>query len=166
MTNYHIDLSRKFWERKTTGIACICVETKRHVGCALDFHLKKRIHYKLIINKSRQEYAMLHAICIYYLIRSLLKEINCLIICNDEDFKFVKKYLLILIKEYPLEIVNLFDFKRSLKRNIQSPADNYARHYAKRGLKRKRLGIGMPLNVIEITYSMIEEKWMKLKDCE
>ncbi len=63
-------------------------------------------------------------------------------------------------------IINLFEFKKLLKRNIQSPADNYARHYAKRGLKRKRLGIGVPLNVIEITYSMIENMWKELKNSE
>ncbi len=104
MVDYHIDLSRKFWERKTTGIACICVETKNHVGCALDFHLKKHVHYKLIINKSRQDYAMLYSICIYYLIKDILEEIDCLIICNDEDFKFVKKYLLILTNDYQIKI--------------------------------------------------------------
>lgn len=161
---YHVDLSNKFWKDKTTGIACVESERKRHIGCALGNRVKRYIEKKLYKYEERIERAKLYAICIYYLTRN--EKMDALVICCDENFSIVKHCLLCLFDKSnaPLKIISIIEFRKTLGRSIKSPADNYARAYAKRGMKKMRWNTGAHLNVIEITYAMIKEKWEKIKD--
>lgn len=161
---YHIDLSNKFWKDKTTGIACVEAESKWHIGCALGNRIKRYIERKLYKYEDRIERAKLYAICIYYLTKD--EKIGTLVICCDENFSIVKHCLLCLFDKSntPLKIISIIEFRKILGRSIRSPADNYARAYAKRGLKQLRWNTGTRLNVVEITYSMIKEKWEKIKN--
>lgn len=162
--DYHVDLSVLFFNKGTTGIACVGAITKNHVGCALKGRLKRYIDKTLCKNSVKKEHAKLYAICIYYLIRNNLEDIKRLIICNDEDFTYVKKYLSALLEEttFSFDIVSITEFQRNLGRKIKSLADNFARAYRKRGLKKHRWNEGKRLNVIEITYNMIKDKWKQL----
>lgn len=162
---YHIDLSNKFWKKATTGIACVSSDNKRHVGCALSMQLKKGINKHLTDMKFKKGRAKLYAICIYYLITENISGINKLVICNDEEFKSVRMYLRYMLgKGIKMEIISITDYRKELGRNIKSLADNFARHYAKRGLNELKQSRGLRLNVIKINYAMINTKWEELKD--
>lgn len=164
--NHHVDLSMKLYKRKATGIACLGIPSKRHVGCALSTQLKKNIRKRLFISLIlKEEYAKLYAICIYYLIKDRLNQIKKLIICNDEDFHCVHDYLqqLLIDEKYMPEIISITEFRNGLNRKVKSPADNYAKLYRTRALSKLKWNRGINLNVIEITFSMITEKWEELK---
>ena len=72
-----------------------------------------------------------------------------------------KKYLNLLLNTLPnsINIINITEFQKRLGRKVKSLADNYARAYKKRGLKRNKWHIGIPLKTIEIPYQMIKNKW-------
>lgn len=165
--DYHIDLSNQFHSKKITGIASVGAITKSNNGCGLNRNLKNNIRNKLYNQNIHHESAKLYAICIYYLIKENTENIKRLIICNDEDFKIVKNFLLRLIKEgfkkIEFEIINITEYRKILGRKVNSLADNYARSYAKRALKRTRWNKGKKINVIKITYEMIDKMWKQLK---
>jgi len=163
--DYHIDLSIRLFDKGTTGIACVGAITKKHNGCALSNRLKRYVEKTLCVGSMKQERAKLYAICIYYLIRNNLEDIKTLIICNDEIFNYVREYLYILLNDVPFSfrIISITEFQRKLGRNVKSLADNFAKAYRKRGLKRNRWHVGKKLNVVEINYKMIKNKWNLLK---
>jgi len=162
--DYHIDLSIRLFDKGTTGIACVGAKTKKHNGCALSSRLKKYINKTLCIGSIKEERAKLYAICIYYLIRNKLEDIKTLIICNDENFNYVREYLYLLLNDttFSFRIISITEFQKRLGRKVKSLADNFAKAYRKRSLKRNRWHVGKKLNVVEITYNMIKNKWKQL----
>jgi hypothetical protein len=163
--DYHIDMSEKIFNNKTIGIACVSSKTKTNNGCAIRGNLIKFIQKRLFIGSIKEECAKLYSICIYLLIKDRLDNINTLIICNDEDFNYVKEYLIFLLEgKQKFRIVNITEFKKQLGKNIKSIADNYARTYRKRALKRHLWNKNKPLNVVEVNYSIIESLWKKLEE--
>ena len=161
--DYHIDLSGCFFHKGNTGIACYGSRNKKHKGLVLKSNLKKRIDKILCIGSRKEEYAKLYAICIFYLIKDMLDDIKTLIICNDEDFSYVKFYLEALLPPtISFNIIDIREFQKKLGRNIKSPADNKSKSYRKRGLKKNRWKQGPNLEVVEINYSIIKDKWDEL----
>ncbi len=158
---FHVDLSLRLYEQGTTGIACINSKTKIHNGCALPDRLKRQIE-KNFVGGLRENYAKLYAICIYYLIINKLEEINTLVICNDEEFLYVKEYLYFLLNDSPfrIHIISITEFRKQLGgRKIKSLADNASKSYRKRALKMNKWDIGVKLDVLTITYDMIKNKF-------
>ena len=162
--DFHVDLSIRLYEKGNTGIACVSSKNKKHTGCVLTYRLKQYIKNSLFVGNISEEKAKLYAICIYYLVEDYLEDINTLIICNDEDFTYVKEYLIYLINLNKLnfEIINITEFQKRLGRRVKSLADNYAKIYRKRGLQRNKWHIGKNLNLVELNYEMIKEKWEEL----
>jgi hypothetical protein len=162
--DYHIDLSGCFFHKGNTGIACYGSIEKNHCGCVLKSNLKQKIDNTLCIGSNGEEHAKLYAICIFYLIKDKLKDIKTLIICNDENFIYVKKYLEALLPPIiSFNIIDITEFQKIFGRKIKSLADNKSKSYRKRALKQNRWKHGPNLNVIEITYEMIKQKWEELK---
>jgi hypothetical protein len=163
----YIDMSGRIYKMETIGIASLGINTKKHNGCALKGNLIKFIEKNLCVGSIYEEHAKLYAICIYLLIRNKLHEISSLTICNDEDFYYVKKYLLCLLEQMPsFEIISITEFRNRLGRKINSPADNYAKNYRKRGLNKIKWKHGKILDVVEIKYELIKEYWNKLKEID
>ncbi len=164
--DYHIDMSGRIYKEKTIGIACVGTQTKDHNGCALRGNLIKFIQKNLCIGSVYEEYAKLYAICIFLLIKDKIDDISTLIICNDEDFSYVKEYLLFLIQQendYVPEIISIGDLKKKLGRNVKSLADNFAKCYRKRGLNENKWENGKKLKVINITFELIKDYWSILE---
>ena len=164
--DYHIDMSGRIYKKKTVGIACVGAQTKTNNGCALKGNLIKFIQKNLCIGSVYEEYAKLYAISIFLLVKGKVKDISTLIICNDEDFNYVKEYLLFLIQQEGdslLEIISIGDLKKKLGRNVKSLADNFAKCYRKRALNKNKWENGKKLDVINIDYKTIEEYWKKLE---
>lgn len=157
----HIDMSRRFGQRGNSGIAFKIIETGEHKGMGLSDKLKKELNKNF---KIKNDYAKLYAICIYYLIRDNLADFDVLIICNDEVFLYVKKYLDILFKDYEKyseKIISCLAKLRKITGNkkLRSYADNIANTYRRKvffGLVRQQKGI--PLNIVKINYSKINKK--------
>lgn len=163
--DFHIDMSNRIYKKKTLGIACVGTISKMHNGCALKGNLIKFIQKNLCVGEVKEEHAKIYAICIYYLIKDKIKDINTLIVCNDEEFIYVKEYLLILlgVDSSRFKIISISDFRKILGRKVNSLADNFAKCYRKRALKPIKWKNGKPLNIVEITYNMIKKQWEKLK---
>jgi len=162
--DFHIDMSGRIYKKKTIGIACVGSQTKQHNGCALKSNLIKLIQEKLCAGSIYEEYAKIYAICIYLLIKDKLTRINTLIICNDEEFTYVKEYLLLLINSpNSPEIISIIDLKKKLGRNVKSMADNFAKCYRKRGLNRNKWLNGKALEIVEVNYNIIKKYWDILK---
>ena len=89
--DHHIDMSGRFYEKGVTGISCVSSDTKNHNGCSLKGRTKRYLEKNLFTSSIHEEYAKLYAICIYFLIKNKLENMNTLIICNDENFIYVKK---------------------------------------------------------------------------
>ena len=162
MDDFHVDMSGRIYENKTIGIAVVGTSSKKHHGCAIKGNLIKLVKNRLFKKNIFEDSAKLYSICIYLLIRDIKKEISTLIICNDEDFNRVKRYLGILLQGISFEIINITEFRKRLGRNIGSLADNFAKIYKKRALKPYKWKDGKNLNVISITYNNINENWEKL----
>ncbi|MBA7524779.1 hypothetical protein ES705_16921 [subsurface metagenome] len=163
--DFHIDMSGRLYEKGTVGIACVGSNTKNHNGCALKGKMRRYIEKNLYIGSVYKENAKIYAIAIYFLIRNNLENIDNLIICNDENFLYVREYLYFLLDDFPylINIINITEFQKKLGRKVKSLADNYAKAYKKRGLKRNKWHVGIPLNVVVITFEMIKNKWNLLK---
>jgi hypothetical protein len=163
--DFHVDMSGRIYKKKTIGIACVGTNSGKHNGCALRGNLIKFIQEKLCIGTIMEEHAKLYAICIYYLIKNKLNEIETLIICNDEEFNYVRGYLTILLGQdsSKIKIISIFDLRKQLGRNINSLADNFATSYRKRALKPYKWNIGKQLDVVNITYEIIQQEWIKLE---
>ncbi len=161
MKDYHIDMSVRLYEKDNSGIACINSKTKIHNGCCLSGRCKRLVEKNLCNGTIKEDYARIYAICIYYLIKEKKDEIENLIICNDECFLYVKLYLeeLLGIEKIPFDIISISDLKNKLGKKVKSIAHNKANSYRKRALKKIKWNIGAPLNVVEIDYNMIKEKW-------
>ena len=163
--DFHIDMSGRIYKRKTIGIACVGANSRSHNGCALKGNVIKYIQKNLCLGSKKKEYAKLYAICIYFLIEDKKDKIGSLIICNDEEFLYVKKYLIILLGHNPsFHITSITDLRKKLGKKVGSLADNFAEGYRKRALHRKKWGQGKKLNVVNITYSLMREKWDLLKE--
>lgn len=159
--DFHVDLSNSLYRKGTTGISCINSKTKEHNGCALPNRMKRQIKSNLCIGTIRESYAKFYSICIYFLIRNRLEKIKTLIICNDEEFSYVREYLYYLLNDslYRIHIINITEFQKQLGRKVKSLADNSATAYRKRALKKTKWDIGIKLNVVDVTYEMIKNKW-------
>jgi hypothetical protein len=159
-------MSGRIYENKTIGIAFVGTETKFNCGCAIKGNLLKLVKKNLFKSNFFEDAAKLYAICIYFIIRDSKKKINTLIICNDEDFRIVRKSLFYLLESFDFEIINISEFRKGLGRNVGSFADNYAKIYRRKALKPTRLSIGRELNVVKINYKLIKRYWEKLNKKE
>lgn len=164
--NFHIDMSGRIYGKKTIGIALVGTNTGINCGCALKGNLLRVIKTKLFGREVYENSAKLYAICIYLLVSNLKIGIKTLIICNDEDFRIVKKVLDFLLKDYDFEIINISEFRKRLGRKVGSFADNYAKIYRRRALKLNHHIKGRKLNVVEVTFNIIEKVWTRLKENE
>ena len=163
MADFHVDMSGRIYESKTIGIALVCSERKINFGCALKGNLVKLMKRKLFDKNIYEDSAKLYGICIYLLLKEISEKVDVLIICNDEDFKIVKKTIKGL-GNFDFEIIDIGEFRKRLGRNIGSLADNYAKIYRRKALKPNRLSFGKKLNVVEVNYKIIEKSWGRLKD--
>ncbi|MDO8563805.1 MAG: hypothetical protein Q7R87_02260 [Nanoarchaeota archaeon] len=163
--DFHIDMSNRIYKKKTIGIACVSADKKEHIGCALKGNLIKKIEAELYTSKVDEESAKLYAVCIYFLINNRLKDIETLIICLDEKFDYVKKFLVKLLgaDSSRINIISIIELRKKIGKKIGSLADNMAECYRKRALKPTRWEDGKNLNIVEVDYSMIEEQWERLK---
>ena len=161
----HIDTSKRFKQKGNTGIAFKIVETNFHRGLGLSNKLKRELDRDL---NCQEDYAMLYAICIFYLIQNNLDDFDLLIICNDESYVYVKEYLDILFKDNKYyskkEITSLSKFRKLTgNKNLRSYADNIANTYRRKiFLNKQRRQRGIPLNIVKINYKMIVEKWKEI----
>jgi len=163
LEDFHADMSGRIYKNKTIGIAIIGTKTRVHRGCALKGNLIRAVKKELFKENFFEDAAKLYAICIYFILREIKDNIQTLIICNDEDFRVVKKVLLILLGDVDFKIINISEFRKRLGRKVGSLADNYARIYRRRALKPNRQIQGKKLKVVPVTYKLIKEYWNKLK---
>jgi hypothetical protein len=159
--SFHIDMSGRIYEGKTIGIAAVGTRTKANYGCALKGNLVRLVKRRLFGKNIIEDSARLYAICIFLIIKYMGDQVASLIICNDEDFKTVRKVLTSLLEEADFDIINIGDFRKRLGKNIGSLADNHARIYRRRALKPTKQFIGRKINVIEVNYRIIEKYWKK-----
>ena len=163
----HIDTSCKLYENKNTAIAFKIIKSNLHKGLVLRKKLKQELKRDLKIN---QDYARVYAICIYYLINEELDNFDILVICGDEDFTLVKKYLQLLFsknKDYFNKKVLSISRLRMItgKNKLKSYADNIARSYRRRALRslRKRQE-GIELSVTDINYKKLKQAWIEIEN--
>ena len=163
--DFHVDMSGKIEKLVDIGIACVGSISKINAGCAIKGNMLKKIKKELFCGNKFKERAKVYAICIALVLKANKFEVNRLIICNDEDFRFVKKYLLGLLGNSMkgIEIINISEFRKVLGRKINSPADNFARCYRKRGFSYTKRNYGKDINVVKITYHQFKEIWHKIK---
>lgn len=160
----HMDTSSKLYERKDTGIAYKIIKTNHHQGLGLSLKLKKELERDL-----GYDYARIYSICIYYLIEKNLDIFDTLVICEDEDYNKVEKYLRLLFsdnrKYKEKEVISLYKLREITgNRKLKSYADNVANSYRKRALKNiQRQQVGTPLNIIKISYKLIKDKWNEIE---
>ena len=163
----HIDTSCKLHENRDTGIAYLILKTKIHKGLVLSKKLKREL--KRDINAD-EDYARVYAICIYYLIKDDLKNFDVLVICGDENYISVKKYLDLLFEEVgeysKKEIMSLYELRKLTgKKKLKSYADNVASSYRRRGLKcLARKQEGKEIYPIRTNYKSIKEKWFEIEE--
>jgi len=163
----HIDTSSRLYENKDTGIAYKIIQSNGHKGLVLSKNLKKELEKNLRINK---DYARVYAICIYYLIKEDLDKFDILVVCSDEKYYHVKRYLDLLFEgsgEYSKKYIMSINKLREIMENVglESYAHKISNSYRKRGLKsivRKQKGIF--LNVVEINYNKIKDKWFEIEE--
>ncbi|MFH1590902.1 MAG: hypothetical protein ABIC95_03155 [archaeon] len=152
----HVDMSGQLNEKKAVGVAWYCAETSQHRGVALSPQFKKKV---LSSVKDNEVFPKIYASCIFLLILDYLDDISSVVICNDEPFTLVKNHLSLLLGEItdtPPEILSKTQFQRNSGiTRFRSPADNFANHYRKRGLKRRKLFQGKKLHIKQITVSEI-----------
>lgn len=161
----HIDTSCKFYQIGTTGIAFKMINTNEHRGLALSNRLKRNLDRCI---KTDKDYARLYSICIYELIQDKLENFDVLVICGDENFEDVKKYLGLLFTENNRyngkSIISIADLRTiSGDPNLTSYADNIVNIYRKKALRVEyRRQKGIQLDTITINFKRISEQWNKL----
>jgi hypothetical protein len=160
--DFHVDMSGRIYENRDIGIALVGVNTKLNYGCVLKIHLLKKIKQELFGKNCYNDSAKLYGVCIYFLVENVKELVNELIVCNDEDFRVVKKTLDFLIGDYNFEIINITEFRKRLGRKVGPLADNYARIYRKRALKSTRQNQGKKINVVNISFLRIKQYWEEL----
>ncbi len=158
----HIDTSKRFYQQGHTGIAFKIIGTGQHKGLVVSERTKRELDNSL---ESFNDYARHYAICIYYLIKDSLDLFDTLVICNDEDFVYVKLYLDILFLNNKIYLTKHITSLAELRRitgniKLKSHANNYANIYRKRGLRKIQIRQkGIPLNLVKINYKMIFQLW-------
>ncbi len=163
----HIDTSGKLYEKKDTGIAYKIINGEGYKGLTLNIKLKKGLRKSLKVHK---DFPRIYAICIYYLIKDNLDDFDILVICGDEKFSDVKKYIELLFKGenryLKKEIISLYELREITgNKNLKSYADGIANSYRKRGLKSiSKRQEGIPLNVIDINYKRFKDKWFDINE--
>jgi len=163
----HIDTSGKLYEKKDTGIAYKIVNGSEHKGLVLSVKLKRELKRNLHIWNN---YPNVYAICIYYLIEDSFKDFDVLVICEDEHINRVKKALDYLFRnssEYKEKnILGIGDLREMTgNKKLKSYADRTAKVYRKKALKPLyRQQRGIKLNIVQINYAKILEKWKELKN--
>ena len=162
--DFHIDMSGRIYENKNIGIALVGIYTRTNYGCVLKKQLLQKIKKELFEEDFYYDSAKLYAICIFILLDKVKDSVNELIVCNDEDFRVVKKILDYFLGDYNFKIINITEFRKRLGRNVGSFADNYARIYRKRALKPTRLNHGKSINVVKINFKKIKQNWDGLKE--
>ena len=162
----HIDTSCKLHERRNTGIAFRILKTGEHKGLALSNQLKRELDRDL---ESDYDYPRLYAICIYQLIKDSLKDFDTLVICDDEDFMYVKLYLDFLFKgdrEYESKEIISIGRLRDITGNskLKSQADSVANIYRRKVLRKvQRRQRGIELNIVPINYSLVTKLWGEIE---
>jgi tetrahydromethanopterin S-methyltransferase subunit G len=160
--DFHVDMSGRIYEKKDIGIALVGVNTGLNYGCVLKIQLLKKIKKELFKENFYYDSAKLYAICIHFLVDDVRDLVDKLIICNDEDFRVVKKILDQLLGKHNFEIINITEFRKRLGRKVGSLADNYARIYRKKALRPSKYQIGKKINVINLSFLSIKQKWEQL----
>lgn len=159
----HFDLSKKYFEKSNTGIAFVTADDQFHMGCAISKALKQQIRS---VPGIIEDYAKLHAILIWHLIKDQ-DWINNIILCHDEDIKRVSKYLDVLANgingHIRGTIIPLTSFAIQNEKKT-SPADRYAKAYRKRALKKWAWNKGIKLNVHTINLDEILKYYEKIKN--
>jgi len=161
----HIDVSKRFYQKGVTGVAFKIIPSQEHRGIVISNKLKKELKRDIDAN---EDYARIYAICIYYLIKDKLNLFDNLVICNDETYVYVKNYLDLLFQEddiYFSKFITSLSKLREISGNpkIRSYADNIANVYRRKGLRSdKRKQKGIKLNLVEINYKKIIEKWKEI----
>jgi hypothetical protein len=162
----HIDVSRRFYQEGDSAIAFKITPSQKHKGIIISNKLKKELRRDL---KTDENYPKLCAIYIYYLIKEDFDLFDNLIICDDEIYAEVKKYLDSLFEKNKIYInkfiTSLHKFREMLGNpKIRSYADNIANIYRKKAPKPpRRQQKGIPLNLVEVNYQKVKEKWETLK---
>jgi hypothetical protein len=162
----HIDTSKRFGQRGDTGIAFKIVSSGEHSGMALSNRLKRELDKNFGM---QENYPLLYAVCIYYLIKDKLELFDNLVICNDEDFRSVKKYLDLLFGDNASygskDIACIGDLRGILgDSKVRSYADNIANVYRRKALKPlRRRQRGIALDICGINYKKIELKINEIK---
>lgn len=165
----HIDTSGKLHQRMDTAIAYRILSNDSHKGTGLKLRMKKELENNNELNV-KHDYARIYAICIYFLIKDVLDEFDALVICNDENFVYVKGYLDLLFiddKKFKFrEVMSISDLRDITGiPNLKSQADSIVSSYRKRIFKSEwRQQIGRKLNPVEISFSMIYDKWKEIED--
>lgn len=160
----HIDLSRRFCQKGDSAIAFKIIPSEEHKGIVMLNKLKKELKRDLGI-----DYPKLHSIYIYYLIKDNLDSFDNIVICDDEDYFKVKGYLDRLFEGnksyFDKAITSLHEFRKILgDSKIRSYADNIANIYRRKATKPiRRQQKGVQLNVIEVNYQNVKDKWNMLK---
>jgi len=155
----HIDVSRRFYQKGDSGMAFKIIPSNSHKGLALSNKLKNELKKDFNI-----DYVKLHSICIYYLICDELDSFDNLVICNDEDYTYVKKYLDFLFsknKKYSSKFITSLSKLREISGDpkIKSYADNIANTYRRKTLKPlRRRQKGISLNIVKINYQKVKKK--------
>lgn len=162
----HIDTSCRFYQKGDSSVAFKIIPSQKHKGLVISKRLKERIQKYFNLDNN---YAKLYAICICYLIFDELDSFDNLVICNDESYFDVKKYLDLLFagnSAYFSKFITSLSELRRISGNfkIRSYADNIANIYRRKALKPlRRRQKGILLNLVELNYSKIKEKWEVLK---
>lgn len=162
----HIDISRRFYQKGDSAIAFKIIPSNKHKGIIISNKLKKELKRDLKVNRN---YPKLCAIYIYYLIKENFDLFDNLVICDDEPYSEVKKYLDVLFKKeeaYTHKLItSLHKFREMLgDLKIRSYADNIANVYRKKAPKPlRRQQKGIPLDIIEVNYQKVMEKWEILR---
>lgn len=162
----HIDVSRRFYQRGDSSVACKIIPGNSHKGLVISNKLKEELKKNFHIDKN---YAKVHAICIYYLIREELDSFDNLVICNDEEYLKVKACLDFLFrgnKRYSSKLITSLGKLREISGDskIRSYADNTANIYRRKALKPiRRKQRGVSLNLVKVNYRGIKDKWEELK---
>ena len=110
----------------------------------------------------KESCAQVYAILTFKLVDHLLRQnhsIKKLVICNDEQFSYVRLYLQNLLAERNIQITNISDYRKMFGRKVGSLADNLANVYRRRALKPNRKG--KKLNVVPVSFNDLYEKWKK-----
>jgi len=161
--DFHVDMSGRIYEKRNVGIALVGTNTKINYGCVIKGNLLQLIKKHLFETNIYYDSAKLYAICIYLLVKNIKNKARTLIICNDEDFRVVKKILDYLLENYTFEIINITEFRKRLGRKVGSLADNYAKIYRRRGLKPTRHNHGKKINVVTVNFKIIKQYWEILR---